>query len=97
MQENLVPAAPNVILNFLQIQLCKILYCLRSLNDAKPASQAKQGSTLAPSITKVAPSNRKPHQNAITTCTRLQRNLIKKRLQHIHQEFKDSISSVRLL
>ena len=40
MQENLVSAAPNVILNLLQIQLCKILYCLRSLNDAKPASQA---------------------------------------------------------
>ena len=45
-QENLVSAAPNVILNLLQIQLCKILYCLRSLNDAKPASQARQGSML---------------------------------------------------
>lgn len=44
MQENLVSAAPNVILNLLQIQLCKILDCLRALNDAKPASQAKQGS-----------------------------------------------------
>jgi hypothetical protein len=50
MQENLVSAAPNVILNLLQIQLCKILDCLRPLNDAKPASRAKQGSTLAQAI-----------------------------------------------
>lgn len=41
MQENLVSAAPNVILNLLQIKLCEILDCLRPFDDAKPAkSQA---------------------------------------------------------
>ena len=41
MQENLVSAAPNVILNLLQVKFCKILDCLRPFDDAKPAkSQA---------------------------------------------------------
>jgi hypothetical protein len=45
MQEYLVPAAPNIIQNLLQVQFVEILDCLRPFNDAKPASQSKQGLT----------------------------------------------------
>ena len=43
MQENLVSAAPNVILDLLQVKLCKILDCLRPFNDAKPAKSQAGG------------------------------------------------------
>jgi hypothetical protein len=39
MQEDLVPAAPNIILNLLQVQLFKILDCLRPFNDTKPENK----------------------------------------------------------